>query len=52
MKESLGEMRKAHKAAGSMSGKCALDNLSVPLHPGAVRFWSDKGMNIPPILLP
>ena len=45
-------MRKAHKAARSMSLEHGLENLSVPLHPGAVRFWSEKGMHIPSILLP
>ena len=45
-------MREAHRSARSMSEEQALDNLSVPLHPGAVRFWSEKGKSIPAILLP
>ena len=48
----LAEMRKAHEAARSMSVEHGLDNLSIPLHSGAVRFWSDMGLDIPSILLP
>lgn len=50
--EGLQSMRAAHRAARSMSVENGLDNLSVPLHPGAVRFWSEAGLDIPTILLP
>jgi len=50
--QGLAGMRAAHKAARSMSAKYALDDLPVPLHPGAVRFWSERGRTIPAILLP
>lgn len=48
----LQRVRGVHKAVRSMSIEHSLDNLSVPLHPGAVCFWSEKGMHIPAILLP
>jgi len=48
----LAEMRRIHSAARHMGLKTGIDNLSVPMHPGAVRFWSEHGLNIPPILMP
>jgi hypothetical protein len=50
--QGLEGMRSAHRAAQSMSEAHALDNLPVSLHPGAIRFWSERGKNIPAILLP
>ncbi|MBG0790729.1 MAG: TAXI family TRAP transporter solute-binding subunit [Desulfovibrionaceae bacterium] len=50
--EGLESMRAAHKAAWSMSLESGILNLSVPMHPGAVRFWSEAGREIPTILLP
>lgn len=48
----LESMHKGLDAARSMAGENALDNLPVPLHPGAVRFWTEQGAAIPAILLP
>jgi len=45
-------MRKAHKAARSMSIENGINTISIPLHPGAIRFWTEQGVEIPPILLP
>jgi len=42
----------AHKAASSMSVDNGLYGASIPLHPGAVKFWKEKGLEIPPKLLP
>ena len=50
--QGLEGMCSAHQAARSMSETHALDNLPVPLHPGAVRFWAERGKDIPAILLP
>lgn len=47
----LEAMHKSHKAAMAMSMETGIANLSIPLHPGAVRFWSNQGTTIPPILL-
>ncbi|WP_338668497.1 TAXI family TRAP transporter solute-binding subunit [Pseudodesulfovibrio methanolicus] len=48
----LKEMRRIHGAAGSMGPETGIDNLSIPLHPGAVHFWSEHRLEIPPILMP
>lgn len=48
----LEEMRKAHKAAREMAMDQDSSHISIPLHPGAVRFWADNNMDIPTILLP
>lgn len=37
----------AHKAARDMSVDSGLNSVSIPLHPGAVRFWEEMGMTIP-----
>ncbi|BCS88730.1 C4-dicarboxylate ABC transporter substrate-binding protein [Pseudodesulfovibrio sediminis] len=44
-------MLKAHKAAQEMSLENGLKSISIPLHPGAVRFWTENNIEIPPILL-
>lgn len=35
-----------------MTKEGALDFITVPMHPGAVRYWQDQGMEIPDELLP
>ena len=50
--EGLEAMAAAHKAARSMSVSKGLDGVSIPLHPGAVRFWKEQGLTIPARLLP
>ncbi|MEZ7198930.1 TAXI family TRAP transporter solute-binding subunit [Pseudodesulfovibrio karagichevae] len=46
------ELRRMHTAAGSLSLQTGIDNLSIPLHPGAVHFWSEHQLKIPAILMP
>ena len=48
----LVELRRIHSAAQSMGPETGIDNLSIALHPGAVRFWSEHLIEIPPILMP
>lgn len=48
----LADLRHTHRAAWEMSLENGIRNLSIPLHPGAVRFWSEHGQDIPPILMP
>ncbi|OIQ49603.1 hypothetical protein BerOc1_01528 [Pseudodesulfovibrio hydrargyri] len=48
----LEELRRMHGAARNMGLKTGIDNLSIPLHPGAVRFWSEHRLEIPAILMP
>ncbi|MUM76580.1 TAXI family TRAP transporter solute-binding subunit [Pseudodesulfovibrio sp. F-1] len=50
--QGLGEMRAAHSAARDMGLERALDGVSVSLHPGAVRFWAEQGLDIPERLRP
>lgn len=51
-KKGLGAMVAAHKAAINMSVDNGLHGVSIPLHPGAARFWKEKGVDIPSKLLP
>jgi hypothetical protein len=48
----LEELRRMHSAARNMSLETGIDNLSIPLHPGAIHFWSEHRLEIPPILMP
>jgi len=35
-----------------MAVSSGLRGISIPLHPGAVRFWKEQGLDIPEALLP
>ncbi|MGE4194044.1 MAG: TAXI family TRAP transporter solute-binding subunit [Pseudodesulfovibrio sp.] len=48
----LADLRRTHRAAWEMSLENGIRNLSIPLHPGAIRFWSGHDLDIPPILMP
>lgn len=50
--EAFKAMVTAHKAARHMSLDSGLDNISIPLHPGAVRFWEEAGLDIPKPIQP
>lgn len=45
--ENLTFLRKVHRSTEEMSLNQALSGLPVPLHPGAVRFYREKGLEIP-----
>lgn len=45
--EGLEHMVKAHKAAAEMTVESGLDGVPLPLHPGADKFWAEKGLKIP-----
>jgi TRAP transporter TAXI family solute receptor len=49
--ENLAFLRRVHKSTEEMSLEKALSGLSVPLHPGAVRYYREKGLAIPDHLL-
>ena len=51
-KQGLDQLRRTHKAARSMTLEGGLSNLSIPLHPAAVRFWTDQKVAIPATLQP
>jgi hypothetical protein len=50
--EGLEAMRQAHPAAGEMSVEKGVAGIPVPLHPGAAKFWQDKGAEIPDNIMP
>jgi len=49
--ENLAFLRKVHKSTEEMSLDRALSGLSVPLHPGAVQYYRERGLEIPGHLL-
>ncbi len=50
--EHLGYLHAFHAATRAMRLDSALDGLPVPLHPGAVRFYRERGLDVPARLLP
>ena len=42
----LDDVHKAHAKAKDISLKTALDGLTVPMHPGAVKFYKEKGLAV------
>jgi len=44
-------LHQVHRATEKMSIENALEGLSVPLHPGALRYYKEQGLSIPPHLL-
>lgn len=50
--ENLDYMLKVHKACRYLKIEKALDGLTVPLHPGAYRYYKEKGLPIPDHLIP
>jgi TRAP transporter TAXI family solute receptor len=51
-KEGMQAMVTAHKALKEMTLENAFTGASVPLHPGAVKFWTEQGKTIPAKLKP
>jgi uncharacterized protein len=50
--DNLGFLHAFHAATRAMQLESALEGLPAPLHPGAVRFFRERGLDIPPQLLP
>lgn len=48
--ESLGRIQQQLKSLGSYFE--SMKSLKIPLHPGAVKFWKEQGLNIPSELIP
>lgn len=51
MYENLPFLLSVNKATADMAVEKALDGLPMPLHPGAVKFYKEKGLNIPEALI-
>jgi len=52
MFENLDYLKKVHKACNYIKLENALSGLPVPLHPGAVKYFREKGIEIPEELIP
>lgn len=50
--ENLDDLQQTHAATRAMSLETAMEGLPVPLHPGAVRYYREVGLEIPEALLP
>jgi len=50
--ENLDEMYKVHKIASEIKLETALEGLPAPLHPGALQYFKEKGLQIPDRLIP
>jgi len=49
--ENLASLRDIHAATKDMSLEIALKGIGAPLHPGAIRYFREKGLAIPPELI-
>ncbi len=49
--ENLPFLNTVHKATKAMSLEKAIDGLPMPLHPGAVKYYREKGIKIPDRLI-
>ncbi|WP_350046424.1 TAXI family TRAP transporter solute-binding subunit [Thalassospira sp.] len=52
MFENLHKLQQANQAARAISMDDALQGLPVPLHPGAIRYYKDVGIDVPTHLMP
>ena len=44
--ENLGDLAASHSAGKAIKLESALDGLSIPLHPGAARYFKEKGLKV------
>jgi uncharacterized protein len=52
MWENLSTLQEIHRSTNDMKLELALKGLGAPLHPGAARFYRERGLVIPPHLAP
>jgi len=45
-------MAAAHEQGKNVKFETALAGMTIPLHKGAYRYYKEKGVNIPPALIP
>ncbi|AFK21672.1 TAXI family TRAP transporter solute-binding subunit [Pyrococcus sp. ST04] len=50
--DNVEELRAVHQKARFISLKTALDGMSVPLHPGAYKYYEEKGIQVPDEIKP
>ncbi len=47
--DNIADLHKVHAKAKLITLETALDGVSVPVHPGAAKFYSEKGMKVPAV---
>jgi hypothetical protein len=47
--ENIEELYKVHAKAKEITLATALDGVSVPVHPGAAKYYQEVGMNVPDV---
>ena len=47
--ENIADLHKVHPKAALITLETALNGVSVPVHPGAARFYVEKGMTVPAV---
>ena len=47
--DNIADLHKVHAKAKLITLETALDGVSVPVHPGAAKFYTEKGMKVPAI---
>ena len=50
--EHVDELRTVHAKARAISLETALNGMSIPLHPGAIKYYEEKGIKVPEELKP
>ena len=50
--ENLGSLHEIHRATRELTLETALGGLGAPLHPGALRYYREQGVEIPDRLVP
>ncbi|HDZ36509.1 MAG TPA: TAXI family TRAP transporter solute-binding subunit [Thermococcus sp.] len=50
--DNLDELRQVHAKTQYISLETALDGMSIPLHPGAIKYYEEKGITVPDELKP
>lgn len=50
--ENLGSLKEIHRATSEMRLELALKGLGAPLHPGAARYYRERGLEIPAAIAP
>lgn len=45
--ENVDQLRAVHQKAQLISLETALDGMSIPLHPGAIKYYEEKGLSVP-----
>ena len=50
--ERIDDLHQAHSSAKTVTIENALDDIKIPLHPGAIKYYKEAGIDIPDELIP